>query len=234
MNKYFLVVLFSFAIFKLQAFKIAPTLLEGYTYLPNGPITFAELKEYDSNIIKDTKNNGIVGLESKGFSIYIKKKGELEFKYFDYMNSVKTTSKHNFIDTLIQSVEIDDSLSISANYRINSDYKGNTRFVKTAQTWTKYAVKTETIAALLRKGEDLMTVYPNPCRTETSVKLDVSEELTATYFVLDGFGRKVMEGKLQDIRQEIPVELKDEASGTFVFYITIDTEIFSKKIIKLE
>ena len=234
MTKYLFVALFLVTTFQSQALRIAPTELEGYTYLPNGPITFAELEEYDYSQVKDLKNNGIVGLEKAGFSIQIKEKGKKAFRHFMYINTYEETDARHAFDSLSQTVHLDDTFAIKAYFKRTTDYKGEGSWNYMFQTFTKYAVKTETIAALLRKGEDLMTVYPNPCRTETSIKLDVSEELTATYFILDGFGRKIQEGKLQDIRLEILIDLKDEPSGTFIFYITIDTEIFSKKIIKLE
>jgi len=234
MTKYLFVALFLITTFQSQALRIAPTELEGYTYLPNGPITFNELKEYDYSQVKDHKNNSIVGLAKAGFSIEVKEKGKKAFRHFMYINTYEEADVRHAFDSLSQAIHIDDTFAIKAYFKRTTDYTGEKKWSYMFQTYTKYAIKTETIAALIRKGEDLITVYPNPCRTETSIKLDVSEELTATYFVLDGFGRKIMDGKLQDIRQEIPIDLKDEPSGTFVFYITIDTEIFSKKIIKLE
>ncbi|PCJ66866.1 MAG: hypothetical protein COA58_05285 [Bacteroidetes bacterium] len=206
-------------------------MIDGYTYLPSGPITHNEVIEYNANIVKDHSHNSIIGLKQKVLVMFVKKRGEKDFsRYRLYRNQDNGLL---LMDTLAQELAIDDSLMVSITYAPTSDFKGTTRDYR-YQTVMKYAVKTETIAALIRKGEELITIFPNPCINETIVKLDVSEKLTASYYVLDGFGRTIKDGKLQDIREEIHIDLKDHPSTTYVFYILIDTEIFKKKIVKLK
>ena len=74
---------------------------------------------------------------------------------------------------------------------------------------------------------DVIQIYPNP--TEGQIVVDLSTSLVNNnYEILDFYGRKVLEGKIESIKQSISLE--NLCSGTYLFKLFGSDEV--KSIVK--
>ena len=233
-KKYFLLyVTFFGSLVSSYGFTIGPRQISGYTYLPSGPITHTELSEFSAQLIKDEKGNGRAGLNSLNLDIRIKKSGEKSYRYYKSVpvNS-ENVSVRSVMDTLCLNLALNDSVAIWVDYTVDDNDALKEQGFFYVQTVMKYGVKSETMAHLIRKGESLITLYPNPCINKSIVVLDVNEKMAANYYLLDGMGSQILDGDIYDIREEILLDLTGKPSGTYIFYLWIEKELFTKIVVK--
>ncbi|HAV25433.1 MAG TPA: hypothetical protein DCX01_04570 [Bacteroidetes bacterium] len=205
--------------------------LQGYSYIPSGPITLLELENFNFKDIKDNKGNGIPDMEFQYTSVSIKKQFDSSFTYVRTLNPFRTAGA-SFTDRLneiTQELTIGDSITLHNFYfhkNTGSYYENN------YEKQQKYGVKSQNIAELIRKGSSFITTFPNPVMDKLNIHCDVSNLIEAKYMLLDQAGRKVFENDISDIRTPTVLSTASYTTGVYYLYLIIDGELFTKKIVK--
>lgn len=205
--------------------------LAGYSHLPSGPITLLEIEEFNFNNIKDYAENGIPDMAFQYTRVYIKKQFDSAYTYVNTLNPYRETgmSFAERLSSLTQDIDIGDSISFDNYYYGTSESKKYARYFHKEQ---KYGVKSQNIAELIRKGNAFISTYPNPTIDKVKIQCDVANPIEAKYMLIDAAGRLVLEEIVADIREPKILNTTTYTAGVYYFYMVVDGELFTKKIIK--
>ncbi|MBR9861718.1 T9SS type A sorting domain-containing protein [bacterium] len=238
-----------FSCFTLGSFACGPHYykFDGYVYMSDGAISKTQLKEFQFIAYED---NGNTPAEFQAMSLQISLKPVNSSTWLHiqpnnswgfYYSNKKTNTVSNvahFLDSFVQTLSIGDSIRFWTRFRADSKIEGRDlpegSWFQYRRSNALYEIQDEATVDFTRNSDRYIKTYPNPAINEFTLDITIAKDSKADYFIMDQFGRKVKEARLQSIQGRNSIYVEDLAQGQYFFYLTIDGNTYIRKFVKVD
>ena len=210
--------------------------LNGYVHIPSGHVTANELNNIKLSNVKDS--GGQINKEFNApYSMCImgKKLGDAEYTFREYFSLEPDVHVVDLIDTLINKLNLQDTVRITYYLTKNYSNKNETFFFGSAanKIHQTFILASQAVVDLKRNiFGDAIIAYPSPASNQVSVKLDIKESKTGKLILFNALGQELQSVENHNLMQPYTFKLDEYASGIFYIHAVVDGEFFMKKVVK--